>query len=1091
MTNQFEERFEPEKDPFEKRFTPEVQPTRKLPKQITTTTPWPARHPYLAAIPPTAFGVAKESIPYVKYLDPEERERFWKSSPEEERLELLKEARDAVLFAGIPRLIKGVTPIVSALSERLLPRLAKVAKTHLWGRQPPTPTPTPTPTVPEVPIVEPKPTITPPIKKPSEVSIPVRRIPPTPLTEGEVSIPIQYPDKGQHIDITKLREKIPRKIPVEMPPQRPSKYTSDIITTHHYPPHPPVRDLWEMTQEEASKLFVTLPEHKHIVFSALKAGEKVPKNVLKDYPEFKSLQPITKAVKAPTLRPPITTPDTTLHPPITGEITKEKGVSTIEKVLTSPFRLLTGITRSGPFRALETIANKLLQPEQYLSREPAGQSLYDMTIKSRRFWRDQLVKKKALVTNITKSLSPEEREVLPTLIDYANEQVQPMANQIYKASGEISDIMDKTLQQRVLDVIDSFRGKASDNVIKAAKEHVTKVARPIWTTAKRFDPDIGQQYGYFTHFPLESELRTLQNEVKMLTKQLLGTTGDVAEQLTKSIKNLNTQIAHLEKVRVSRIEGLNDTLAALRYKMLPNGKYFGPMNEARALHGRFGYDTDYSNVMNRYLEGAYRKIFLDRYMPRAKALVDRIEDPALRQYAYNHIMSQRGTLGTESRLFTSKALEELGLSAHQDAYTQGVNFATRLQYLTKIGLSWIRFPFVNLTQIGFTWAAVGEKAFAKGMARISTHPHEIYRIARRFNVISESEIRGALAEFESAIGKMKGAASVVEHILISPARWSEQTNRLNTLAIGLEWAKEQGIKGLHNQIKVALKLIGDTQWIYHGEALPHILQKPTGKLIFQFRSFAANAVNFMTKALRNENYGTFARSLGLLTVLAGSSMLPFKLYDSVRRGVLRNTGRDIGEFSPLTLGTERLGHMVGLENMGVELGSSFEWLNVPSRLSQLFGPTLAPIAEELPTLTRPEEIPERARRQLESFAPPVTRALQSGEVFSKAGRYIGRRRPLEKFFLQRPLESVRSEYITLMANAMSYQIGAVTSEGKARGQAQVKRLLEEAQRKGLTMDKYDLAEVKRQAREMTGVYEEKGRRKEEATRRRLEQREEE
>jgi len=79
-----------------------------------------AKHPNLYGV----FGMVQELVPYIKYIDPTERERFSKLSTQKQTRELLLQNLEAVLMVGAPLITKGAVPIVA----KYLPRTYKAAK---------------------------------------------------------------------------------------------------------------------------------------------------------------------------------------------------------------------------------------------------------------------------------------------------------------------------------------------------------------------------------------------------------------------------------------------------------------------------------------------------------------------------------------------------------------------------------------------------------------------------------------------------------------------------------------------------------------------------------------------------------------------------------------------------------------------------------------------------------------------------------------------------------------------------------------------------------------------------------------------------
>ncbi len=79
-----------------------------------------AKHPNLYG----AFGVAQALIPYLKYVDPTEREKFAKLSTKEQTRDLLLENLEAVAMVAAPVITKGVVPIIA----KYLPKTYKALK---------------------------------------------------------------------------------------------------------------------------------------------------------------------------------------------------------------------------------------------------------------------------------------------------------------------------------------------------------------------------------------------------------------------------------------------------------------------------------------------------------------------------------------------------------------------------------------------------------------------------------------------------------------------------------------------------------------------------------------------------------------------------------------------------------------------------------------------------------------------------------------------------------------------------------------------------------------------------------------------------
>ena len=79
-----------------------------------------AKHPNLYG----AFGVAQSLIPYIKYVDPYEREKFAKLSTKEQTRDLLLQNLETIALLAAPIITKGAVPIIA----RYLPKTYKAFK---------------------------------------------------------------------------------------------------------------------------------------------------------------------------------------------------------------------------------------------------------------------------------------------------------------------------------------------------------------------------------------------------------------------------------------------------------------------------------------------------------------------------------------------------------------------------------------------------------------------------------------------------------------------------------------------------------------------------------------------------------------------------------------------------------------------------------------------------------------------------------------------------------------------------------------------------------------------------------------------------
>ena len=87
--------------------------------------PFKAKHPNVYG----ALGATKETVkalvPYTKYIDPEERERFMKLSKQHQVRDLLLQNLEVVSEFGIAPIAKGVSPVLKSLFPKTFKKLAK------------------------------------------------------------------------------------------------------------------------------------------------------------------------------------------------------------------------------------------------------------------------------------------------------------------------------------------------------------------------------------------------------------------------------------------------------------------------------------------------------------------------------------------------------------------------------------------------------------------------------------------------------------------------------------------------------------------------------------------------------------------------------------------------------------------------------------------------------------------------------------------------------------------------------------------------------------------------------------------------------
>lgn len=97
--------------------------------------PFEARYPNLYGAWGMVAGTAKDIVPYLKYVDPSERDRFMKLSQEDQTMDLLLENLNAVLAVGAKPIGEGIKAAAVPFMEKYLPKTYKLL-TRKMGRTP-------------------------------------------------------------------------------------------------------------------------------------------------------------------------------------------------------------------------------------------------------------------------------------------------------------------------------------------------------------------------------------------------------------------------------------------------------------------------------------------------------------------------------------------------------------------------------------------------------------------------------------------------------------------------------------------------------------------------------------------------------------------------------------------------------------------------------------------------------------------------------------------------------------------------------------------------------------------------------------------
>lgn len=620
----------------------------------------------------------------------------------------------------------------------------------------------------------------------------------------------------------------------------------------------------------------------------------------------------------------------------------------------------------------------------------------------------------------------------------------------------------------------------SEKVKWAADGIRSRVGDVLHGYAKKTAPDLGYWVGHVPHYYAIGEHTDEWKKIETARKQL------------PEINNLSE---------------LRNRQAIMRGK----GGYFGSINKERIATERTDYSKAYKEVMENYIDGVLHKGFKDRWKPLAIDTIDVLTKKAnlaktdIEKAKYEQLIDYlwggkegkganywdivTGQAEINKNIKWKVALEKVpGLRGLEKPASQITDFLTGFNYIAKLGVSYVRFPLVNLTQpLLTTLPAAGTKAFRLGMLKAVTGNKEYMELCKQHGVFDP--VMRAITE--------RGITGVWEKYASIPQRASESWNRWLTFCVGMEKAKLEGkgiqaigrvqeynlAKGglsakvkeafreyrglkaagspeapralekynlakqyfkenkvlketIHEspRVQAALDLVDLCQFPYFKHTMPQwSTTSGFGKIAMQFRSFSSFYIQFLME-MKRRGPKEFAKAMGGLVGLSGLGFIPY--YKYMQEEALR-VGIDLPDPNILKEVTKAAG-VPG----GIDIGSSMEPFNPPQQTSWLLGPTWGPLAEAF----FPGE--SDIGKVLEGISPPVTRMAKymiDKKIYTDAeeARYLGDRSIVEALYLKPSFESRRYRILSQMEAAIQGGRSDV-----------VRELLKEAKEEGIRLDLY-------------------------------------
>ncbi len=624
--------------------------------------------------------------------------------------------------------------------------------------------------------------------------------------------------------------------------------------------------------------------------------------------------------------------------------------------------------------------------------------------------------------------------------------------------------------------------------IQMAGDRIAASLARIGKDAKLGDPAIGFIKDYWPRTWVVAR-RNLENELAALNSQLED--AHLMQMLDPRARSALTERAKEIQEKIKRLTETGTKLDAVRGQALAKGGYYGHLSESRTLKQLMPdlnfYIPKYNNilhVMDDYIEGAYRKAFLDRALPvmrqgahflsiaGGKGTPSGADLTSLRNYFLEWANGIRGVSSFAEKSYIAQGISNLSggkLSPYEArrAFEIGVEAVMAMQYLLKIGISWIRFPIVNLSQNTLTFALAGPKAYFAGLKdALKALARDNWAEARHagvlvedFRPLAEANLEG-LAKLGSRVGDVIHYAKKLGFL----PQMSENFNRAVAYHVGKRVAEMNPTlakqlaptanfgtrKGIY---QVAREMVSRTQWEYTPIQMPIITRSPMGRLLWQFRSYSSFYIQYLNDLRKMGRYKELATALGMQAALVGTGLLPFNLWERIREHAMRHWGVDLPELRPIKAASEAF-----LPGRPLTLEQSFEPWNPPGTVEQLLGPTIGPMVGGMFAMSGSEEQRKKFLEKLpERISPPVARFLK-GTLDPEArtepsklypeGRPLGKRPLMEKLHLGASTEQIYNEIQNRMKDVqIALRKKAISPERAAK---KMQELREKARKAGIT-----------------------------------------
>ncbi len=509
------------------------------------------------------------------------------------------------------------------------------------------------------------------------------------------------------------------------------------------------------------------------------------------------------------------------------------------------------------------------------------------------------------------------------------------------------------------------------------------------------------------------------------------------------------------------------------------------------LHGSghpYYYSTNPDEIMSQWVTGVTQKRIADVNLARTKMLLrDGSIDGTTKDYAVEYANAVRGSTGYAGDAKFALGLENMlhgmglkGVKIEPHQVHEWTGTLQEINFITRLGLTPLRFPIINMTHLFPTAGAVARPGnFARGFMRTIGDMKGSYERAVKAGVISQQlEMFKEMGKKESKLTRtfkpLQALTWLTENFRKTVAHEiglaSAEAGHFNPVVRGFvnDLSKYGGNQQLMNEA-YARAFTFTTQFEFGKVGKAVAMQGgPLRRTTMQFRSWESNTVGLFKEMLHQKEYGSFARGMAALAFLGGPAVaLPLGTWHLLRNELLRN-----GINIPDKPGYHYALKFAGMDHTvldEIDIRSLQDPFGMdPYGVSSFLGPTIGSIVELGDRVKynvdhgRTYKLPKEL---LQTFAPQVQDMIEAGEEYFKGG-IVG---PGGMIDSNRPLLSIIARGVDLQTSLTSQRAAYeqdIEQALQSNNPRTVQDIVDEMTRKGIPMG----PDIARRVRAFTRSY---------------------